>query len=182
MGQKRRRAFAALADRARAWHELYPNDDLEPEHVLSYVCDYLAGGGFLSALADELGIGRPILSRYVNALTPDAKERLEAARRSVETADAHAEAGYLVLEGAESREEARLARAKSDYRRFLAGAAARHVYGTGPAVQINLAAHNLHLDALRVSPHSHLASSDPPPALPTVETDDAKLLTDNDLG
>lgn len=178
-GRPQHRAMVAeLEKRARARFELAPD---EPADVLAYAEDWVASGGTIQGLADEMAfflsfdIRRERLSAYLNSLGEDAGVRLTHARtrgadalaeQSVEISDEHASESVDVSRN----------RQRASARQWLAGAWDRGKYGqngAGGAVTISIGA--LHLGALRA------AATRPNPALlHSGETVDAELLPSAD--
>ena len=125
-----------------------------------YVREYLANGGTLKGLAENLGCSRTYLSRHLNAHEDYAPVIAEGRR---EHADALADealeiADKLATADEVTREQIAVAKERIDVRKWLATVNNPDRYQTnrnGPVVNINLG--DLHLEALRrvkdVTPH-----------------------------
>lgn len=117
-----------------------------------YVREYIASGGTLKDLAEDLGCSRTYLSRHLNAHEDYAPVIAEARR---EHADALADealeiADKLATADEVTREQIAVAKERIDVRKWLATVNNPDRYQTnrnGPVVNINLG--DLHLEALR---------------------------------
>ena len=117
-----------------------------------YVRDYIAAGGTILDLANELGCSRTYLSRHLNA-HDDYRPMIEEARReqadtlaeeALQIADAMADAGPI------TREAIAVAKERIDVRKWLATVNNPDRYQTnkgGPTITLNI--NQLHLDALK---------------------------------
>lgn len=126
--------------------------DIETRGGAEYLQEYIAEGGTVLDLADELGCSRTYLSRHLNA-HPEYKSALDEARRenadkladeALHIADALAEADGV------TREQIAVAKERIDVRKWLATVNHPDRYQqnkNGPTVVLNINA--LHLDALR---------------------------------
>jgi hypothetical protein len=141
---------------------------------LDYACDWVASGGTLRGLADDiasqvqLDITRNMVSVYLRN-QPDGLARLEEARR--EGAGGLVEEGLDILDAeVESREDAMRNKNRADYRARIAGFWNPSEYGErgkgGTTVNLNLG--QLHLTALR--------AAEPAPLLAAVEGEDYETL------
>lgn len=127
--------------------------EIESRGGPDYVREYIAGGGTILDLANELGCSRTYLSRHLNG--HDAyRPVIEEARR--EQADALAEEALQIADGladadAVTREQIAVAKERIDVRKWLASVNHPDRYrqdrGQGPAIQINI--NELHLEALK---------------------------------
>ena len=117
-----------------------------------YVREYIAGGGTILDLANELGCSRTYLSRHLNA-HEDYRPVIAEAR--AEQADALAEEALQIadrLADADdvTREQIAVAKERIDVRKWLATVNNPERYQqnrNGPTVTINI--NQLHLDALK---------------------------------
>lgn len=117
-----------------------------------YLHDYIASGGTVLDLADELGCSRTYLSRHLNA---DDRYRavLEQARR--EQADKFADEALAIADGMAgvdgiTREQIAVAKERVDVRKWLATVNHPDRYQqnkNGPVITLNI--NQLHLDALK---------------------------------
>ena len=117
-----------------------------------YLHDYIASGGTVLDLADELGCSRTYLSRHLNA---DDRYRavLEQARR--EQADKFADEALAIAGGMAdvdglTREQIAVAKERVDVRKWLATVNHPDRYQqnkNGPVITLNI--NQLHLDALK---------------------------------
>jgi AraC-like DNA-binding protein len=117
-----------------------------------YVRDYLAAGGTILDLSNELGCSRTYLSRHLNAqeeyrpmIAEGRREQADAlAEEALQIADSLADADGV------TREVIAVAKERIDVRKWLATVNNPDRYQInkgGPQVQINIG--QLHLDALR---------------------------------
>lgn len=125
---------------------------------IDYVCERVASGDTLRTIARDIGvnIGRPefsagTLSSWVNQ---DAGRKQQIAAARALYADMAVEEGQEILDelaGTEvTKEEIQLAKARADYRQWLASKWNRTQYGADTAsVNVQVNAPLLHLDALR---------------------------------
>lgn len=150
-GQPLRRAMVAELERRAA----AASTEDEPLTAIDYVCQRTAGGDTLREIARDIGqvIGHPdfqsgTLSSWINS-SPDWRAKIALAR-SV-SADILAEdAGEILDDADEDRDAIAKAKARADYRMWLASKRNRAVYGADTAqvaVQVNLP--DLHIDAMR---------------------------------
>lgn len=116
-----------------------------------YVREYIAGGGTILDLANELGCSRTYLSRHLNA-HEDYRPVIAEAR--AEQADALAEEALQIADqladGTVTREDIAVAKERIDVRKWLATVNNPERYQqnkSGPTVTINI--NQLHLDALK---------------------------------
>ena len=117
-----------------------------------YVREWVAGGGTVLTLAEDLGCSRTYLSRHLNA-KPEYREALQEARREV--ADALAEEALQIADGMASvdgitREQVAVAKERIDVRKWLAAVNNPdrfQINKQGPQVVLNV--NNLHLEALK---------------------------------
>lgn len=158
-GQPRRRAMlAALEDRTRATFEDAAHEPREQASHLDYVCYRLAGGQTMTALAAEIrqaarwadtDLSPGMITHYLRSTFDDARERMAEARAS--GADMIAESSVDVSdEAVDSKEDAARQRNRIGARQWLAMAfAPRLRANSGTAVQVNIGAGTLMLEALR---------------------------------
>lgn len=114
--------------------------------------EYIAGGGTILDLANELGCSRTYLSRHLNAQDEYRAVIMEARR---EHADTLAEEALQIADGLAdadevTREQIAVAKERIDVRKWLATVNHPDRYQTnksGPAVVLNI--NQLHLDALK---------------------------------
>jgi len=126
--------------------------EIETRGGAEYLQEYIAEGGTVLDLAEELGCSRTYLSRHLNA-HPDYKAALDEARR--ENADKLADEALSIadaLADAEgiTKEQIAVAKERIDVRKWLATVNHPDRYQqnkNGPTVVLNINA--LHLDALR---------------------------------
>lgn len=126
--------------------------EIETRGGAEYLQEYIAEGGTVLDLANELGCSRTYLSRHLNA-NPDYKAALDEARRenadkladeALDIADALADADGV------TKEQIAVAKERIDVRKWLATVNHPDRYQqnkNGPTVVLNINA--LHLDALR---------------------------------
>lgn len=126
--------------------------EIETRGGAEYLQEYIAEGGTVLDLANELGCSRTYLSRHLNA-NPDYKAALDEARR--ENADKLADealgiADALADADGVTKEQIAVAKERIDVRKWLATVNHPDRYQqnkNGPTVVLNINA--LHLDALR---------------------------------
>ena len=126
--------------------------EIETRGGAEYLQEYIAEGGTVLDLANELGCSRTYLSRHLNA-NPDYKAALDEARR--ENADKLADEALGIadaLADAEgvTKEQIAVAKERIHVRKWLATVNHPDRYQqnkSGPTVVLNINA--LHLDALR---------------------------------
>lgn len=126
--------------------------EIETRGGAEYLQDYIAEGGTVLDLANELGCSRTYLSRHLNA-QPEYKAALDDARR--ESADKLADealgiADALADDPEVTREQIAVAKERIDVRKWLATVNHPDRYQqnkNGPTVVLNI--NQLHLDALR---------------------------------
>lgn len=126
--------------------------DIEARGGAEYLQEYIAEGGTVLELANELGCSRTYLSRHLNA---DAtyKAALDDARR--ESADKLADEALHIADALAdadgvTREQIAVAKERIDVRKWLATVNHPDRYQqnrAGPTITLNINA--LHLDALR---------------------------------
>lgn len=116
-----------------------------------YVREYIASGGTILDLANELGCSRTYLSRHLNA-QDDYRVVIGEAR--AEQADALAEEALQIADGladdVRTKEQIAIAKERIDVRKWLATVNNPDRYQqnkNGPTVTINI--NQLHLDALK---------------------------------
>lgn len=127
-------------------------EEIEARGGAEYLRDYIAEGGTVLDLADELGCSRTYLSRHLND-HPKYKAALDEARR--ENADKLADealkiADALVDVADITKEDIAVAKERIDVRKWLATVNHPDRYQqnkNGPTITLNINA--LHLDALR---------------------------------
>jgi hypothetical protein len=131
-------------------------DDATALDYVDYVVEHIAGGGFLSALAEDLAaelgesVSRPFLSGAVHALAPDAKSRIEGARR--EGAAALAEYATTIADRAnETTAGVAKARLQSDTRRWLAERFDPAHFGSSTKAEVTVTLGQLHIEALKAA-------------------------------
>lgn len=118
-----------------------------------YVRDYIASGGTILDLANELGCSRTYLSRHLNAqeeyrpyIVEGRKEQADAlAEQALQIADALANADDEV-----TREQIAIAKERIDIRKWLAtvnNPERYQVNKNAPTITLNI--NQLHLDALK---------------------------------
>lgn len=126
--------------------------EIEQRGGPEYVREYIAGGGTILDLANELGCSRTYLSRHLNA-NELYRPVIEEARR--EAADALAEEALQIADGLAdtdglTREHIAVAKERIDVRKWLASVNHPDRYRQdrgGPQIQINI--NELHLEALK---------------------------------
>lgn len=148
MAGRPKRAAVLGALQARATSEL--GEDASP---LDYVVHFVRGGGQISKLAEaltiELGerVHRSNLSDIVNALTADASERIELARKDGAAALIE-ETLAIADEAPDTTGGVMKAKVRIGARQWWAERHAPEKYGA--KVQIAVSLEQLHLDALRL--------------------------------
>lgn len=126
--------------------------EIEDRGGPEYVREYIATGGTILDLANELGCSRTYLSRHLNAHDAYAPVIAEARR---EQADALAEEALQIADNLAdvdevTREQIAVAKERIDVRKWLATVNNPDRYQQnkgGPTVTINI--NQLHLDALK---------------------------------
>ena len=126
--------------------------EIETRGGAEYLQEYIAEGGTVLDLAEELGCSRTYLSRHLNA-HPDYKAALDEARR--ENADKLADEALSIADALAdatvvTKEQIAVAKERIDVRKWLATVNHPDRYQqnkNGPTVVLNINA--LHLDALR---------------------------------
>ena len=126
--------------------------EIETRGGAEYLQEYIAEGGTVLDLADELGCSRTYLSRHLNA-HPGYKVALDEARR--ENADKLADEALHIADALAdadgvTREQIAVAKERIDVRKWLATVNHPDRYQqnkNGPTITLNINA--LHLDALR---------------------------------
>lgn len=118
---------------------------IEAAGGITRICERVAAGEPLSAIAAEYGMGREALSRWIHQ-DEERAEQIRAAR--ARAADALAEETLSIADGA-TAEDVQVAKLRIDTRRWIAGIWSPAVYSPQQraAVEINIG--SLHLDALR---------------------------------
>lgn len=126
--------------------------DIETRGGVEYLQEYIAEGGTVLDLANELGCSRTYLSRHLNA-DPAYKSALDDARR--ESADKLADEALHIADALAdadgvTREQIAIAKERIDVRKWLATVNHPDRYQqnkAGPSITLNI--NQLHLDALR---------------------------------
>ena len=125
--------------------------EIEQRGGPDYVGEYIATGGTILDLANELGCSRTYLSRHLNA-NEDYRPVIEQARR--EQADTLAEEALGIADGlsedVRTKEEIAIAKERIDVRKWLASVNHPDRYQqnkNGPTITLNI--NQLHLDALK---------------------------------
>lgn len=125
--------------------------EIEDRGGPEYVREYIATGGTILDLANELGCSRTYLSRHLNAHEA-YKPMIDEARR--EQADTLAEEALQIADnladGTVTREDIAVAKERIDVRKWLATVNNPDRYQqnkNGPTVVLNI--NQLHLDALK---------------------------------
>lgn len=128
-----------------------------------FILNRVAEGATLKQLAEELGISRPMLSAWCNNSTrQDAYAR---ARRAA--AEAYMDQGLEILDNA-SPEDVQVARARSDFRKYLAARLDPVVWSEKPTNELTIDLGALHLAAVK--------------ALSTTRRDGKEILTHDQGG
>lgn len=116
----------------------------------------MADGEGIRAIAESLGVSRPYLYMWRNRKEHAERRQSKWADAMRLSAHANAEKSIEELERLDGRltltnADVSLAKAKSEYRRWLAGVRDKELYGDAKdaPVQINVSVNQLHLDALR---------------------------------
>jgi hypothetical protein len=153
---KKRAMLIELQKRAVAMFGQH-DDGREPT-PLEYACGYIASGGTLLKLAEELGVSRNLLDDTLRNLDPSAGDKLAHARKL--SADAHAELGMSLIDNAlEEKGALWKAEKQAAHRKWLASKMNREVYGEEKqGVQVAISLGSLHLDALRAVKSQVLAN------------------------
>lgn len=150
-GRQKPKRIVALLDRL-ADEEL----DLDAPNALDYVCAWLADGKTVQQLADHLSnlanepVHRSWLTPVLQALAPDASQRMNDARRSSAHAlveDAQAIADAAAVEP--TREGVSAAKLQADLRTWRAAKYDRETFGEKATHAVTLSFSQLHIDALR---------------------------------
>lgn len=125
--------------------------EIEDRGGPEYVGEYIATGGTILDLANELGCSRTYLSRHLNA-HEDYRPVIDQARR--EQADTLAEEALGIAdglaEGVRTKEQIAIAKERIDVRKWLASVNHPDRYQqnkNGPTITLNI--NQLHLDALK---------------------------------
>lgn len=125
--------------------------EIEDRGGPEYIREYIATGGTILDLANELDCSRTYLSRHLNAHEAYAPVIAEARR---EQADALAEEALQIADGLaddiRTKEQIAIAKERIDVRKWLASVNHPDRYQqnkAGPTVTINI--NQLHLDALK---------------------------------
>lgn len=126
--------------------------EIEQRGGPEYVRDYIAAGGTILDLANDLGCSRTYLSRHLNAHEA-YRPMIEEARR--EQADTLAEEALQIADGLAdmdnlTREHIAVAKERIDIRKWLATVNHPDRYQqnkAGPTITLNI--NQLHLDALK---------------------------------
>lgn len=146
----------------------------------------VADGDTMAAIAADHGITRQTVYAWIKAGGPERQAAFDAARRV--SAEVAVEEAQQILDDAENVDtaaKASIARARSDFRRWLASVRDRSTYGEkGVQVNVGINLGALHLDALRArGSASALASeSEAGPIIDAelIEEDD-DVIEDNDV-
>lgn len=104
----------------------------------------VAAGHTLKALAEELGVSRPILSQWCNK----AQRRDRYGRAKQEAAASLVEDGLKIVDGA-SPLDVQVAKLRSDYRKFLAAKMNPADWGEEKGAQLQVNIGELHLQAVK---------------------------------
>lgn len=126
--------------------------EIEQRGGPEYVGEYIAEGGTIKDLAEDLGCSRTYLSRHLYA-HPDYRPVIDEARR--QHADTLADEALEIADGladldAPSRETIAIAKERIDIRKWLATVNHPDRYQqnkNGPTITLNI--NQLHLDALK---------------------------------
>ena len=110
-----------------------------------YVMEQVAAGRTLQAIADEIGVSRPILSMWANAAP--RKDALTHAKRLA--AGALAEQGLAIVDAASDPTEVPAAKLRSDYRRWMASRLSAEDWGEPRSPTVAIQINSLHADMLR---------------------------------
>jgi hypothetical protein len=156
---KKRALLIELSKRARSMFG--PPAEGEPEpSVLDYACGYIASGGTLYALAEDLKpvieVSRAFLKQVVEESEGSDAEHVAAARQRLaharaESADSHAESGISLLDKdlKLTKDEVLHRRILAERKAWLASRYNRAVYGEDKQPLVAISLPNLHLDAVR---------------------------------
>ena len=125
--------------------------EIEQRGGPDYVGEYIATGGTILDLANELGCSRTYLSRHLNA-NEDYRPVIEQARR--EQADTLAEEALGIADGlsedVRTKEEIAIAKERIDVRKWLATVNNPDRYQTNkPQASVTININQLHLEALK---------------------------------
>lgn len=118
----------------------------------SAILDRIASGEFIAVIARDIGCSRSYLSKLLHENVEIADLFSQAQR---DAAAAHAEEGADILDNVPAdRDEIMKAKARADYRRWLATVYDRKTFGEPTQqTQVNILSYGqLHLDALRAQP------------------------------
>jgi len=110
------------------------------------ICELVEQGVSLASVAREIGCSREHLSIWMNG-DPDRRKRLARARETA--AEALVDQGLAIIDRADIA-ETQLAKARADYRRWMASRLDPDTWGErqqGPQIAIQF--NGLHLDSLR---------------------------------
>lgn len=108
----------------------------------------IEAGKTITAIAEELGVSRPMLSEYLNR-SDDSVERLGRARET--SAHALVEEALAIADSA-THDDDRAKRLQVSMRQWLAGKRNRAQYGETPLVAMQVNMGDLVLDALKQPP------------------------------
>lgn len=127
--------------------------EIEARGGADWLREFVAEGGTVKALADEMGCSRTYLSRHLNAHEGYAAALNEA---RVEFADRLAEETLEIADGMLdrqiTREEIQIAKERIDVRKWLASVnSSRYQPNKSGSTSVTLNIGTLHLDALRKS-------------------------------
>lgn len=111
----------------------------------AWVFSQVADGRTLKALAEELGISRPMLSAWCNAAP--RRDAYTHAKRAA--ADALVEEGLAITDRVSDPSEVPAAKLQADFRRWMAGKINREAWGDQHGALVNVDLGQLHLEALR---------------------------------
>jgi transcriptional regulator with XRE-family HTH domain len=111
------------------------------EHL---ILNRVAEGTTLKQLAEELGISRPMLSAWCNH--PTRQDAYTRARRAA--ADAYMDEGLEILDKAQP-EDVHVARARSDFRKYLAARLNPSAWSEKPSTELTIDLGALHLAAVK---------------------------------
>ena len=124
--------------------------EVEARGGADWLRDYIAEGGTVKTLAEELGCSRTYLSRHLNAEESYAAALLEARAEFAEAlADEALEIADSMQEGVTSREGIMIAKERIDVRKWLASVNNSRYQPNKSGTQITLNINQLHLDALK---------------------------------
>lgn len=136
-----------------------------------YICARIADGASVTEVAEELGLHRNNIARYIRRAGTDAERRYEEAKR--ERAHALADEALAIVDApAADNVEVSRAKNRADVRKWLASVLNREDYGREANQSPTVSIQNLHLNALLT--HGKAPAIAPAQAIEDAEYEDAE--------